>query len=45
MTLALQIENLKASVDGTEILRGVDLQVPFGEIHVVMGPKGPASPR
>ena len=40
MTLALQIENLKASVDGTEILRGVDLQVPFGEIHVVMGPNG-----
>ena len=40
MTLALEIENLQASVDGTEILRGVDLAVPFGEIHVVMGPNG-----
>jgi Fe-S cluster assembly ATP-binding protein len=40
MTLALDVDNLQASVADTTILRGVDLEVPFGEIHVIMGPNG-----
>jgi len=36
----LKIENLHASVDGTEILKGVDLEVNAGEVHAVMGPNG-----
>lgn len=40
MTVALQVENLTASIDDKEILKGVDLRVPFGEIHVIMGPNG-----
>jgi len=36
----LVIEDLHASVDGTEILKGVSLTVPRGEIHALMGPNG-----
>ncbi|MEW8323856.1 MAG: Fe-S cluster assembly ATPase SufC [Candidatus Thiodiazotropha taylori] len=36
----LAIKNLTASVDGKEILRGVDLQVKAGEVHAIMGPNG-----
>jgi Fe-S cluster assembly ATP-binding protein len=36
----LVISGLRASVDGFEILRGVDLRVASGEVHVVMGPNG-----
>ncbi|MFQ5967063.1 MAG: Fe-S cluster assembly ATPase SufC [Acidimicrobiia bacterium] len=35
-----RIEDLHASIDGQQILRGVDLEVPFGEIHGLMGPNG-----
>jgi len=36
----LIIEGLRASVDGKEILRGIDLEVRSGEVHAVMGPNG-----
>jgi Fe-S cluster assembly ATP-binding protein len=38
----LKIENLHAVVaeDGTEILRGLDLEMGVGEIHAIMGPNG-----
>jgi Fe-S cluster assembly ATP-binding protein len=36
----LEITNLTATVDGKEILRGIDLAVPTGEVHAVMGPNG-----
>jgi Fe-S cluster assembly ATP-binding protein len=38
--MALKIERLTAGVDGKSILEGVDLQVPFGEVHAIMGPNG-----
>jgi Fe-S cluster assembly ATP-binding protein len=37
---ALIIEDLHATVEGKEILHGVDLRVPQGEIHALMGPNG-----
>ena len=36
----LEIKNLSASVDGTPILKGVNLKVNAGEIHAIMGPNG-----
>jgi Fe-S cluster assembly ATP-binding protein len=36
----LEIKNLSASVEGKEILKGVDLKVSGGEIHALMGPNG-----
>ncbi len=36
----LKIENLHASVDGTPILKGVNLEIGAGEIHAIMGPNG-----
>ena len=36
----LEIRNLHASVDGNEILKGIDLTVNKGEIHAIMGPNG-----
>jgi Fe-S cluster assembly ATP-binding protein len=36
----LKIENLHVKVDGKEILQGLTLTIPTGEVHAVMGPNG-----
>lgn len=36
----LQIKNLHASIDGKEILKGLTLDIPDGEVHAIMGPNG-----
>lgn len=40
MTNALTISGITARLGDLEILKGVDLEVPFGEIHALMGPNG-----
>jgi len=40
VTSRLEISGLRVSVGDTEILTGLDLVVPAGEVHVVMGPNG-----
>jgi len=39
-TPLLQIKDLKAEIAGKEILHGVNLSVPKGEVHAIMGPNG-----
>jgi Fe-S cluster assembly ATP-binding protein len=36
----IEIKNLTASVDGNEILKGINLTVKKGEVHAIMGPNG-----
>lgn len=36
----LSIKNLHASIDGKEILKGIDLEIKEGEVHAIMGPNG-----
>lgn len=40
MTADLVIKNLHVSVEGQEILKGLDLEINKGEIHAIMGPNG-----
>ncbi|PWS34224.1 Fe-S cluster assembly ATPase SufC [Falsiroseomonas bella] len=36
----LKIENLHATVEGKQILNGLTLEIPSGEVHAIMGPNG-----
>lgn len=36
----LEIKNLHVDVDDREILKGLDLKLPQGEVHAIMGPNG-----
>ena len=36
----LSVQNLHAAVEGKEILKGLSLEVPAGEVHAIMGPNG-----
>ena len=38
--MLLSIKNLHASINGKEILKGIDLEVNQGEVHAIMGPNG-----
>jgi len=38
--MLLEIKNLNASINGKEILKGLNLDVKVGEVHAVMGPNG-----
>ena len=38
--MMLEIDDLHVSVDGKDILKGITLSIPAGEVHAVMGPNG-----
>ncbi len=40
MSLSLTIDNLHAGIGDLEILKGLSLEVPRGEVHAIMGPNG-----
>lgn len=40
MKPVLKVNNLHASVDGVEILKGIDLELFPGQVHAIMGPNG-----
>jgi Fe-S cluster assembly ATP-binding protein len=40
MASLIDIKNLHATIDGKEILKGVNLSISPGEVHVIMGPNG-----
>ena len=38
--ILLEVKNLHASVEGKEILKGINLEIGRGEVHAIMGPNG-----
>lgn len=40
MKNSLEVKDLRAKIGELEILKGVDLEIPFGEVHALMGPNG-----
>ncbi len=40
MSVALHVSDIRAQYGDLEILKGVNIEVPFGEVHVLMGPNG-----
>jgi Fe-S cluster assembly ATP-binding protein len=36
----LSVQNLKVSIGEVQILKGIDMEVPSGELHAIMGPNG-----
>jgi Fe-S cluster assembly ATP-binding protein len=38
--MSLIVKNLHAGIEGTEIVKGLSLEVPKGEVHAIMGPNG-----
>ncbi len=40
MSAALRVTDLHAGVAGKQILNGLDIEVPLGEVHAIMGPNG-----
>jgi len=40
MKPVLEIKNLHVAIEGKEIIKGLDLVIPAGEVHAIMGPNG-----